>query len=332
MALEDDDDRPVQQVDRVAEVAEERAESPAEHPAEHLGCADRAVDQDCGEQRHQREQPATDELIPRSDHEGDCDQPGERYRGEYVAPAQRHGPRDEALAVDNGQRHAHQDLAGPGVGAVVRAGHRHTGHERQHERHHDEQQYRAELGAPAPQPRRQPQQQRQHQVHLLLDTEAPVVHHHVGLLEQGRIAGALLQLEPVAESAGNGPQSVGRIQGCVPGGGFVGDDAGQHGPCRWQDAPPAATPIVDDGMAVDRAREETIGEQVAGDGEEHRHADVAAGDAEELRVEQQHEQHAERAQAIEVGESCARCFSHRSGRPAIRGGPHPRRASREAGR
>ncbi len=228
----------------------------------------------------------------RGDDRAETDQ-GERAAGggPEGGAGQRHGEAGAEQELPGAERQ--QEEAGGGARAGGAGGQREAGGAGDRQ---DRQEPR-----PAPAPERR-QRQGEDQVELLLDAEAPGVEQRqqVGI---GAEIVELLPEEQVRDRERGGDEAAGEIaerEGRHPGQG-EGDAGQQHHYQGRQDATGAALVEAGDREAAGgEVADQDAADQVAGDHEEDVDAEVAASEGGEAGVEQDHRQHGDRAQAVDL--------------------------------
>ncbi len=146
-------------------------------------------------------------------------------------------------------------------------------------------------------------QRREHEVELLLDAQRPVVQQRHLLRRRAEIVGAAVEID-VAEGERRPDQRTGEAdqlrreqeEDRDDGGDRADHEEGRH------DAPHPPLVEAEDreaafrGLGIDR-----LGDQEAGDDEEHVDADEAAGQPVRAEMEQHHAEHGDGAQSVDMG-------------------------------
>ena len=160
---------------------------------------------------------------------------------------------------------------------------------------------------PAPE---EQQEQREEDVVLLLDREAPGVEQRVVVGRGLEVAGDLQQPE-VGDEEDDRDEAAEEVGELVRhhGGERHRHAGGEHDIERRQDPPgPALVEAADGEAALGMLGQQDRGDEEAGDDEEHVDADEAAGDAAEAGMEQDHRDHGNGSQAVDLG-----TVTHRDG-------------------
>ena len=301
--LDGQQDRPVGEVDAVAQEPEHAQRPPPQDPTEPSAVVLAGPDdgQRAG-QRHAEQRAPVDLRVPAVEGEGRPDEQGHPQRTRDVGHAPELGPgrphpqRAQGGAEEQGRR--------PRVRAQVEAVDRRPG-PRQPDRPGGE--HDAARGRHGHQPphaaasQRPPGHERPDQVELLLDRQAPDVGERAGLRERLPVARAPDDVEPVAAVGQRAPQVLADDRAGLGGGHERGEqpDAGQEEEQRRQQA---AGPAPPEDLQRDAARAVVLGQQEAGDQvarEDEEGVDADPTAPQDTGVVEQHAEHRRPAQAIE---------------------------------